>query len=119
MLKTVEMMLAESSRLQKANGWSCSSQLWRPHLLGCDCLSQWFPIFSEALLPLLILERFVPPLWNVHSSPVRVRRLVFTTIGTIVFINANNMTNTSGTKTICYQILALKFVKKNVWYLQI
>jgi len=27
MLKTVEKMLAVSNRLQKVNGWSCSSQL--------------------------------------------------------------------------------------------
>jgi len=27
MLKTVEKMLAGSNRLQKVNGWSCSSQL--------------------------------------------------------------------------------------------
>jgi len=36
---TVEKMLAVPNRLQKANGWSCSSQLWHPHLLGCNCLS--------------------------------------------------------------------------------
>ena len=36
---SVEKMLAVSNRLQKVNGWSCSSQLWHPHLLGCDCLS--------------------------------------------------------------------------------
>ena len=27
-------------------------------------LEQWFPTFSDAFLPLLILELFFPPLWN-------------------------------------------------------
>jgi len=35
-------------------------------------LDQWFPTFVDAFLPLLILENFIPPLWNVHSPPVRV-----------------------------------------------
>jgi len=38
MLKTVEKMLAVPNRLQKVNGWSCSSWLWHPRRLGCDCL---------------------------------------------------------------------------------
>jgi len=38
MLKTVEKMLAVPNRLQKVNGWSCSSRLWHPCRLGCDCL---------------------------------------------------------------------------------
>ena len=39
MLKTVEKMLAVLNRLQKVNGWSCSSRMWHPRQLGCDCLS--------------------------------------------------------------------------------
>jgi len=69
---------------------------------------QWFPTSFDAFLPLLILELFIPPLI------VQVRRLVFTTIGTMVFIDDNNLINKSGTKTICCQITALKFVSKDV-----
>jgi len=32
-------MLAAPNLLQKVNGWSCSSQMWHPLRLGCDCLS--------------------------------------------------------------------------------
>jgi len=32
----------------------------------------------------------------------------------MVFINDNNLINKSGTKTICCQIMALKFVNENV-----
>jgi len=32
-------MLAVRNRLKKGNGWSCSSKLWHPPRLGCDCLS--------------------------------------------------------------------------------
>jgi len=32
-------MLAVPNGLQKVNGWSCSSRLWHPRRLGCDCLS--------------------------------------------------------------------------------
>ena len=39
MLKTVEKMLAVRNCLQKANGCSWSSRLWRLRRLGCDCLS--------------------------------------------------------------------------------
>ena len=39
-------------------------------------LRQWFPTFFDAFLPLLILELFIPPLSNVHSSPVRIHRQV-------------------------------------------
>jgi len=35
-------------------------------------LGQSFPTLVDAFLPLLILEHFIPPLWNVHSSPVQV-----------------------------------------------
>jgi len=45
-----------------------------------------FLIFFNAFLPLLILEQFIPPLWNFHSSPVQVRRLVLTKFGTMVFL---------------------------------
>jgi len=27
------------NRMQKVSGWSCSSWLWHPRQLGCDCLS--------------------------------------------------------------------------------
>jgi len=60
-----------------------------------DSLHQWFPTFFDAFLPLLILELFIPPLSNVHSSPVRVHRQVLTTIGTTVFIDDNNLINKS------------------------
>ena len=58
-------------------------------------LGQWFPTFFDASLPLLILELFIPPLSNVHSSPVRVHRQALTTIGTTVFIDDNNLINKS------------------------
>ena len=66
------------------------------------------PKFFDAFLLLLILELFIPPLI------VRVRKLVLTTIGTMVFSDDNNLTYKSGTKTICFQIMELKFVNKNV-----
>jgi len=83
-------------------------------LRGRVALFQWFPTFFDAFLPLLILELCIPPQWTTHFSLVRVRRLVLTTIGTTVFIDDNNLINKSGTKTICCQIMALKFVNKNV-----
>jgi len=39
MLKSVEKMLAVPNLLQKENSWSCSSRLWHPPRLGCDCRS--------------------------------------------------------------------------------
>ena len=36
--------------------------------------------------------------------------LVITTIGIMVFIDDKNLINKSGTKTICCQIMALKFI---------
>jgi len=39
MLKTVEKMLAVLNRLEEINGWSCTSRLWHPRRLCCDCLS--------------------------------------------------------------------------------
>jgi len=60
------------------------------------------------------LEHFIPSLWNFHSSLVGFRRLVLTRIGTIAFIDDNNLINKSGTKTIYSQVMALKFVSKNV-----
>jgi len=41
MLKNVENMQAVPNRVQKINGWSCSSWLWHPRQLGCDCPSNW------------------------------------------------------------------------------
>jgi len=60
------------------------------------------------------MELFISPLWNVKSSPVRVHRLVITTIGTMVFTDDNNLNNKSGTKTICCQIMTLEFVNKSI-----
>jgi len=48
---------------------------------------------SQPFLPLLILEVFIPPLWNFSSYPIRVRRLVLITIGTMVFIDDNILIN--------------------------
>jgi len=62
-------------------------------------LDQWIPTILDAFLPLLILEIYIPPLRNFHSSPVRVRRLVLTTIETMVFVDNNNLINKSDTKT--------------------
>jgi len=39
MLKIVEKMLGVTNRLEKVNGWSCSSRLWHPRQLGCVCVS--------------------------------------------------------------------------------
>jgi len=72
------------------------------------------PNLFNAFLPSLILELFIPSLRNFHSSPVRVRRLVLTAIGKMVFIDDKNLINKSGTKTMCCQIVARKFVNKNV-----
>jgi len=33
----------------------------------------------------------------------------------MVFSDDNNLMYKSGTKTICFQIMELKFVNKNVW----
>jgi len=38
-----------------------------------ESVEQWFPTFSDAFLPLLILEIFIPPQWKFHSLPVRQR----------------------------------------------
>ena len=78
-------------------------------------ISSVVPNFFGAFLPFLILKLLIPPLWNFLSSPVRVRSLLLTTIGTIVYIDDNNLINISGTKTIYWQKMALKFVNKNVW----
>jgi len=52
------------------------------------CLDQWFPTFFDAFLLLLISQLFIPPLWNIHSSPVWVRKLInYCTIGTMVIID--------------------------------
>ena len=63
------------------------------HAVEVYRLHQSFPTFFDAFLALLSLELFFPPLWNVHSSLVRVRRLVSTTIGAMVFIDENNIIN--------------------------
>jgi len=84
--------------------------------LGKDCrfhyccnrkdLNQWFLNFFDAFLPLLILELLFPPLI------VRVVRRLLTTIGTMVFIDDSNLISKSGTKRICCQKKAPKFVTK-------
>jgi len=53
------------------------------------------------------MELFIPPLLNFHSSPVRIRELVLTAIGTMVFIDEKNLINKSGTKAISCQTMAL------------
>ena len=89
-------------------------------LINVNCFpAQWFPTFFDAFLPLLILKLFIPPLSNVHSSAVQLRWLVLTAMGTMVFIDDNNLINKRGTKTICCQIMALKFVNKPLNNLQI
>jgi len=68
-----------------------------------------FLIFFVAFLPLLILEHFIPSLWNFHSSPVQVRRLVLTIIGTMVFLDdveQSYLLSINGTKA-CQQKRAL------------
>jgi len=55
---------------------------------------QWFPTFYWCISLFAHFGTF-------HSSLVRVRRLVLTTIGTMVFIDDNNLINESGTNTIC------------------
>jgi len=76
-----------------------------------NALVQWFPTFFDAFLPLLISELFIPPLWNFHSSPVRVCRLVF---GTMVFINERILINKSGTKIFATNIGTKVFQQKRV-----
>jgi len=66
------------------------------------------PNFFSAFLLLLISELFIPP------PVVRVHRLLLITIGTMVFVDDNNLIHKSGTKNICCQIMALTFVKKAV-----
>jgi len=78
------------------------------------CSAQWFPTFFDTFLPLLIFKLFIPRLWNFKSSLVRVRKLAFTTIGTIVFIEDITLINKSETKTIYCRIMALNFVNKDV-----
>ena len=84
------------------------------HAVELYRLHQSFPTFFDAFLPLLSLELFFPPLWNVYSSLVRVRRLVLTTIGAMVFIDENNIINQkkNKTKTICCQIMAQTYKYK-------
>jgi len=59
--------------LRKPGRCSVQPHLWSPSSTSLYALHQWFPTFFDAFLPLLILELFIPPLWNIHSSPVRVR----------------------------------------------
>jgi len=100
-----------------------TSQIWRQDLWILEIINycrvknliQWFPSFLDAFPPLLILEIYIPHLRNYHSLPVRVRRRVLTTTGTMVFGDNNNLINKSETKTIWCQIMALTFANKNVW----
>jgi len=52
------------------------------------------------------------PLTCDSAAYIRVRMLVITTIGTMVFIDDKNVISKIGTKTICCHIMALKFVKE-------
>jgi len=65
------------------------------------------PNLFDAFLPLLILELLIPPL-------VRVHRLVFTTSGTMVFIDDNNLINKSRTKDACFKTMVFKSPQKRV-----
>jgi len=47
------------------------------------------------------MELLIPP-------PVWIRRLVVTTIGTMIFIHGNNLINKTRMKIICCSIMALK-----------
>jgi len=110
--------------LHETNTFGFVQQVATTKYLICICcylakyayymLNQWFPTFFDTFIHLLILELFIPPQWNFHSSPVQVRRLVLTTIGTMVFIDDNDLINKSGTKTVCCKIIGVKFINKNV-----
>ena len=39
MLKNVGNIQPVPNRMHKVNGWSCTSWLWHPRQLACDCLS--------------------------------------------------------------------------------
>jgi len=63
------------------------------------------PNLFDAFLPLLIVELFILPLFTFHLFPVRVCRLVSTTIGIMVFIMDNNLINKSWKKAICSDVV--------------
>ena len=86
------------------------------HAVELYRLHQSFPTFFDAFLPLLSLELFFPPLWIVHSSLVRVRRLVSTTIGAMVFIDENNIINErKQNKNHLLSNNGTKVCQQNVW----
>ena len=70
----------------------------------------------RAVIPNLLMHFSLHLFWNFsflpygtfNSSPVWIRRLVLTTIGTMALIDGNNLINKIGTKNICCQIMALK-----------
>jgi len=95
-------------------------------------LEQWFPTFFDAFPPLLILELIIPPPLHMFFSFLPyytslceyliyqyilchlpfTRHSVVATITKNYFTDDNNLINKSGTKTICCQIMALKFVNE-------
>jgi len=46
-----------------------NGQTWRFSFSTLHHIVQWFPTFCDAFLPLLILELFIPPLWNFQFLP--------------------------------------------------
>jgi len=98
--------------------YSSGSQTVLTHSSICSFWKILFPPYYTSLQEYLIFQYILShlPLTCHGVAYVRVHRLVLTTIGTMVFIDDNNLINKSGTKSICCQIMALKFVCKNVWY---
>ena len=99
--------------------WSILKSAFTPVYADvCFCQRIHFNISSPSTAVVPNLFWCIPPFAHFgafHSSPVQVRWQLLTTIGTMVFIDDNNLINKSGTKTLCCQIMALKFVNKNVW----
>ena len=86
------------------------------HLRGCVfccwnvyavdyCMGQWFPNFLDAFLPLHILELWLLPWLGSWAS-------IKTAVGTMVFVDDNNLISKSGTETICCQIMELSQQKR-------
>ena len=62
-------MLAVPNRLQKVSGWSCSSRLWHPRRLGCDCvLNSCRPVVLNLRLPYLRRQNSWQFLWLLFTT---------------------------------------------------